>query len=142
MGPKSGGVVYIRWGRTTCPNNTGAELLYEGIAGGSHFTHSGGGANYLCLPKVPQYLSTAVPPDPDRSYLYGAEYESVNNIYPSKHEHNVPCAVCYISTKSTKLMIPAQTTCPKSWTTEYVGYLMAERYDFNARNAVYECVDK
>ena len=140
MGPKSGGVVYIRWGRTTCPNNTGAELLYEGIAGGSHFTHSGGGANYLCLPKVPQYLSTAVPPDPDRSYLYGAEYESVNNIYPSKHEHNVPCAVCYISTKSTKLMIPAQTTCPKSWTTEYVGYLMAERYDFK-RNAVYECVD-
>ena len=141
MGPKSGGVVYIRWGRTTCPNNTGAELLYEGLAGGSHYTHSGGGANYLCLPKVPQYLSTAVPPDPHKSYLYGAEYEVVNNIFPSKHEHNVPCAVCYISTKSTKLMIPAQTTCPKSWTTEYVGYLMAERYDFK-RNAVYECVDR
>ena len=141
IGPKSGGVVYIRWGRTTCPNNTGAELLYGGIAGGSHYTHSGGGANYLCLPKVPQYLSTAVPPDPDRSYLYGAEYESVNNIFRSKNEHNVPCAVCYTSAKSTKLMIPAQTTCPKSWTTEYVGYLMAERYT-NARNSVYECVDK
>ena len=138
MGPKSGGVVYIRWGRTTCPNNTGAELLYEGIAGGNHYSHSGGGANYLCLPKVPQYLSTAVPPH--QSYLYGAEYQEVNNIFPSKNDHNVPCAVCYTSTKSTKLMIPAQTTCPNSWTTEYVGYLMAEYYK-HARN-VYECVDR
>ena len=114
MGPKSGGVVYIRWGRTTCPS-TGAELLYEGIAGGSHYSHSGGGANYLCLPKVPQYLSTAVP-SYQSYYLYGAEYEGVNNIFPSKHAHNAPCAVCYTSSKSTKLMIPAQTTCPKSWT--------------------------
>ena len=56
------------------------------------------------------------------------KYEQVN-IFPSKHDHNVPCAVCYTSTKSTKLMIPAQTTCPKSWTTEYVGYLMTEYYD-------------
>ena len=32
-GPK-GSVVYIRWDRTTC-RNTGAELLYEGIAGGN-----------------------------------------------------------------------------------------------------------
>ena len=52
-GPKSGGVVYTRWGRKSCP--TGAQLLYEGIAGGGHYTHSGGGANYVCLPKVPQY---------------------------------------------------------------------------------------
>ena len=32
-GPKSGGVVYTCWGRKSCP--TGAQLLYEGIAGGS-----------------------------------------------------------------------------------------------------------
>ena len=63
MGPKSGGVVYIRWGRTTCPN-TITELL---IAGGNFWDHSGGGANYLCLPKVPQYLSTTVPSG--QSYL-------------------------------------------------------------------------
>ena len=138
MGPKSGGVVYIRWGRTTCPNNTGAELLYEGIAGGSLWSHSGGGANYLCLPKVPQYLSTAVPSH--HSYLYGVEYERVNNIFPSKHAHNAPCAVCYTSTKSTKLMIPAQTTCPKSWTKEYFGYLMTEHHG-HPHNSVYECVD-
>ena len=136
-GPKSGGVVYTRWGRKSCP--TGAQLLYEGIAGGSHYTHSGGGANYVCLPKVPQYMSTHVPPN--YSYMYGAEYESVNGIFPGKYEHNVPCAVCYTSTKSVKLMIPARTSCPSSWTREYKGYLMADYYK-HARNAVYECVDE
>ena len=55
------GVVYTRWGRTSCPNDTGAELVYEGITGGSFWDH-GGGANYVCLPKDPQYMSTHVPP--------------------------------------------------------------------------------
>ena len=50
----AGGVVYTRWGRTSCPSNTGAQLLYEGIAGGSYYNTYGGGANYVCLPKVPQ----------------------------------------------------------------------------------------
>ncbi|CAI8046156.1 hypothetical protein GBAR_LOCUS25510, partial [Geodia barretti] len=31
-GPSSGGVTYIRWGRTTCPNTTGTELVYSGRA--------------------------------------------------------------------------------------------------------------
>ena len=135
---KSGGVVYTRWGRKSCP--TGAELLYDGMAGGSHYSQSGGGANYVCLPKVPQYMSTYVPPT-FFSYMYGAEYDYVNGIFPGKHNHNVPCAVCYTSTKSVKLMIPARTSCPSSWTREYKGYLMTEKYN-HARNAVYECVDE
>ncbi len=53
--PPSGGVVYTRWGRTTCPDTQGTELLYEGIAGGSAHNHKGGGANYLCLPEEPEY---------------------------------------------------------------------------------------
>ncbi|XP_019850578.1 PREDICTED: short-chain collagen C4-like isoform X3 [Amphimedon queenslandica] len=136
-GPKSGGVVYTRWGRKSCP--TGVELLYEGIAGGSDHLQSGGGANYVCLPNVPQYMSTNVPTY--YSLMYGSEYQDVNGIFPGKHDHNVPCAVCYTSTKSVKLMIPARTSCPSSWTREYKGYLMAERHT-HARNAVYECVDE
>ena len=38
-------------------------------------------------------------------------------------------------------MIPAKNTCPKTWTTEYQGYLMSER-SIHKHNAVYECVDK
>ena len=136
-GPKSGGVVYTRWGRKSCP--TGAELLYEGITGGSHYTHTGGGANYVCLPKVPQYLSTTVPTL--YSLMHGTEYEVYNDIFSGKHNHNVPCAVCYTSTKSVKLMIPARTSCPSSWTIEYKGYLMTNHYSYK-NNAVYECVDE
>ena len=36
--------------------------MYEGITGGSdHWGNPGGGANYVCLPKIPQYMSTHVP---------------------------------------------------------------------------------
>ncbi|XP_019860029.1 PREDICTED: short-chain collagen C4-like [Amphimedon queenslandica] len=136
-GPKSGGVVYTRWGRKSCP--TGAELLYEGITGGEWHAHTGGGANYVCLPKVPQYMSTTVPDL--YSHMYGTEYQVNNHIFSGKHDHNVPCAVCYTSTKSVKLMIPARTSCPSLWTIEYKGYLMAERHN-HASNKVYECVDE
>ena len=71
-GPISGGALYTRWGRTTCPGTPGTELVYSGLAGGSRYSHSGGGANYLCLPTSPQYLVSGLPTA--YSYLYGAKY--------------------------------------------------------------------
>ena len=56
-GPRTGGVTYVRWGRTTCPNTTGIELVYAGRAAGSHFNQKGGTNDYLCLPEEPQYLA-------------------------------------------------------------------------------------
>ena len=38
-------------------------------------------------------------------------------------------------------MIPAKISCPKTWTTEYQGYIMAEHFT-HKYNPVYECVDK
>ena len=108
--------MYTCWGRKSCPNDTGAQLVYEGITGGSLYDHSGGGANYVCLPKVPQYMSMHVPPY--YSYMHGTEYKNVNGIFPGKHDHNPPCAVCYLPMKTVKLMIPARITCPSSWTIE------------------------
>ena len=54
-GPTTGGVVYTKWGRTTCPNTTGTQLLYAGRAAGSHYTQRRGGAKYLCLTEQPWY---------------------------------------------------------------------------------------
>ena len=136
-GPVSGGAVYTRWGRKVCPDTNGTVLVYEGLAAGSHYSHSGGGANYICITKNPSYISSTVPAH--HSYLYGSEYE--HSVINSLHDHNVPCAVCYTSVRSSKLMIPGETTCPPMWTQEYVGYLMADYYT-HKRNAVYECVDK
>ncbi len=45
-GPKSGGATYTRWGKSTCPQLEGTELVYSGIAGGSFYNQKRGGAKY------------------------------------------------------------------------------------------------
>ena len=99
------GAVYVRWGRTTCPSTPGTELVYAGKAGGSHYTHSGGGANKLCLPDNPQYLSYQSG-NQGSGYLYGAEYEIYSSQpFRSMRDHNVPCVVCHSSTRASLLTV-------------------------------------
>ena len=59
-GPSTGGVTYIRWGRTTCPDTPGTEPVYSGRAAGTSHTAQGGTSDYLCLPDNPQYLSREI----------------------------------------------------------------------------------
>ena len=77
-----------------------------------------------------------------RSYVAGVEYfyQSMPSL-SSVNLHNVPCAVCYVATRSVSVMIPAKTQCPTHWTLEYIGYLGSEYYNRNSRT-MYECVDK
>ena len=140
-GPSSGGVTYIRWGRTTCPNTTGTELVYSGRAAGTYHTHQGGTNDNLCLPSTPEY-STYRPGAQGYSPIYGTEYETNHDTLPipGLHNHNVPCAVCLTTQRETVLMIPARMTCPSSWTLEYSGYLMTDHYTHRRRASA--CVDK
>ena len=137
-GPRAAGVTYTRWGRTTCPGVSGTELVYAGRAAGSSWDHKGGAADYICLPSDPDYL-TEKNGVQGASPLHGAEYE---DSVPLRHlnNHNVPCAVCFVSTRAAMLMIPAKTQCPTSWTLEYMGYLMTEYYNHHRR--MFACVDK
>ena len=138
-------MVYTRWGKTTCPSTSGTQLLYAGRAAGTNHLDKGGGANYLCLPEHPQYSTYTAGTQGGRAYLHEVEYETGNpssetGPLHSLNDHNVPCAVCYASTRETVVMIPAQNTCPSSWTQEYYGYLMAEaRYH---HRSTFECVDQ
>jgi len=61
--------------KTSCPNVTGTELVYAGRAGGSWYSLTGGGANYLCMPNDPDYLRYT-PGVQGSSPVYGAEYQS------------------------------------------------------------------
>ena len=138
QGPSGGGLVYTRWGRTTCANTSGTTLVYSGRAGGTWHQHNGGGANYLCLPDDPQYLSEDYHP-PTFGLVYGAEYD---HWIDGNLDHGVPCVVCHVSTRSSYLMIPAKYTCPSSWTREYYGYLAAAFSNGNSNgNKLFECVD-
>ena len=136
-----GGVVYTHWGRTSCPSDQGTELIYSGKAGGSHYSKHGGGANLLCLPSDPEYSRWGHGAT-NQVLLSGAEYRTVNfQPFRSVLFHNIPCAVCYASTRDTVLMIPAKLTCPTHWTTEYTGYLMAGNENYNGRT-LFECIDE
>ena len=130
--------MYVRWGRTICP--TGRELVYSGRAAKSLYTHSGSGINYQCFPDDPEYGVFEAGTRTERAYIYGVEYENPISALGSSDDQNAPCAVCYVPTRATILMIPAKLTCPTGWTEEYDGYLMAERWA-HASPAMYECVD-
>ena len=56
-GPRSTGVTYIRWGKSSCPNTPGTEEVYIGRAGGTAYANRGEGAEKLCLPNQPQYIN-------------------------------------------------------------------------------------
>ena len=138
-GPQSGGATYIRWGKSSCPSVPGTEMVYTGIAAASFYTQSGGGANYLCMPKVPKYKSTLKYRSTveDHSQIHGVEYE-----FPQQgsHDHNVPCALCHVSTRSAVIHIPAKYNCTSTWTREYYGYLMSAG-KWHKRTS-FECVDE
>ena len=51
------GVTYVRWGKSSCPNVSGTQLVYAGRAGGSEHMNQGGGAEKICVPTNPDYIN-------------------------------------------------------------------------------------
>ena len=141
-GPRSGGAIYTRWGKSMCPQVEGTDMIYSGITGGTFYNQAGGGANYLCMPKDPEYSNTLRYRNSlgrERAFIQGTEYQSP---LQGQHNHNAPCAVCHVSTRPTVLMIPAKASCPPTWTREYYGYLMSSNSQYNDRKrTMFECVD-
>eukprot|EP00057_Strongylocentrotus_purpuratus_P010035 XP_011664509.1 PREDICTED: LOW QUALITY PROTEIN: lactadherin [Strongylocentrotus purpuratus] len=136
------GVIYIRWGNDVCPED--AELIYSGSIGGAHFTQTGSGSNYLCMPDEPIYDEVETSEHADRALLYSSEYQvsgGPSRVQPM-HDHTPTCAVCRApSGRTSKLMIPARNVCPsQEWRLEYAGYLMAERYTH--KRSEFVCVDR
>ena len=132
--------MYIRWGHDQCPST--AQLVYSGRAGGSLYRHSGGGSNPQCLPLDPNFLIPISGDQRYRAYMYGAEYQTYtysNSHVHGRHDSDVPCAVCHVSSRTAVYMVPAKYTCPSGWTREYYGYLMAENHGHH--RSQYTCMD-
>ena len=132
------GATYTRWGHTECPDVPGTYEIYNGYTAGSLFSEYGGGANYICLPQVPAYISKH--PEKETAGLFGTEYEQSYSLYYMM-DKNAPCAVCYAQNRTVLVTIPAVLTCPPNWIKEYAGYLMTEK-EKGPSNKVYECVDE
>ncbi|CAC5367051.1 unnamed protein product [Mytilus coruscus] len=121
---ENSGETYIRWGKTSCPKES--YLVYDGYAAGKHFKFGGSGANFLCLPKNPEWNS----------------YTDGNKPYPNTfHDKDMPCAVCQ-SKRSTVLMVPGKLTCHDGWHKEFSGYLMSQSSTNGRTPSEYICVDE
>ena len=140
-GDTNSGTTYIRWGRDDCPSGTG--VAYAGRAAGTRWSSKGGTNEYLCLPNNPRYRTTRT-----HAYapLYGVDYRITtmfsSNPRPQQFE-NMPCAVCYVPTRSAMFIQQASYECPTGWTREYEGYLMGEdtiRTRYSPRSTI--CVDR
>ena len=138
-------MTYTRWGRTSCPNDTEAQLVYSGRAGGTNHRAQGGSAEKICLPDNPDYIQGAsdLSSESAKSVVQGIEFEVDYDSQEDPLQHldddNTPCAVCDVPTRARVIMVPAKTVCPPSWTREYYGYLMTE-HDIHYRSS-YTCVD-
>ena len=97
-----------------CPNVTGTELVYDGLTAGTHVSNSGGGANYICVVNRTdaEYYPQATTPDSNDAILHGTEYETRGRPLNDLHDHNIPCAVCEVSSRSKHIMIPGSTPVP------------------------------
>ena len=136
------GTSYIRWGRTECPGN-GSDLVYQGFAGGSSYTHTGAASSLLCLPIEPE-LAKFDDKELYGGFIYGTEYRESQRgdklFQTETYLQDVPCAVCSITGRPISIMIPARTSCYPGWTLEYLGYLMSGNTgDIGASD--YYCID-
>ena len=139
---RNGGTVYVRWGHDQCPST--AQLVYSGRAGGPKYNDAGGGSNPQCLPLDPNFLKSISGTRQYRALMYGAEYEAhadSNSHVHGRQNHDVPCAVCHVSSRTAVYMVPAKYTCPTGWTREYYGYLMASRQASDRHRTQFTCVD-
>jgi hypothetical protein len=126
-----------------------------GYMSGSQYNQRGSGSNYLCLPDKPQWRYRMDGMQQWAGRLYGVESQT----YPNKPDRPapfsttnnggrpyvnlpVPCAACYVPSRSASIMIPARTECPAGWTLEYSGYLVSEDALNDRQGTSYECVDE
>ena len=127
-------------------------VMTTGYMAGSHYTHKGSTANYICLPDNPQFERN-VPGFQGEAYIYGTEYETghkytgndpfrkVNAHDLPLHDQNVPCVMCHVIGRGIATTFPAWKQCPTGWTQEYWGYLVSQHYT-HASNKVAVCMDE
>ena len=96
-GPHIVGLVYTRWGRTTCPPTSGTQLISKGRVAGTHYGHKGGGSDILCMPDGTEFLKYGpgvqnLSPVSGVEYIYSSLGSISTSSRPPKH---VVCSVLW-----------------------------------------------
>ena len=71
---------------------------------------------------------------------YAAEYR-IGGALNHAHCRNMPCALCEVTERGDKTMIPSHYICPDGWHKKYSGYIMAGHHKHNG-GSMYYCIDE
>ncbi|PIK60103.1 hypothetical protein BSL78_03008 [Apostichopus japonicus] len=139
-----------------CPPGPQGPPGQQGVMAGSHYTHAGGAADYLCLSKDPIFNSPTAGFQYN-TYLYGVEYETGSSqLYPNLQNFEAPCAVCLAPSKSIALILPGGISVQiihragwtvyslpmpagRHWRLEYKGFIMSQHHSHP--RTMHVCVD-
>lgn len=136
--PVGKGAVYTRWGSRSCAN--GATTLYHGMMAGEHYTHNGGGYQYLCMHPSPQWPPSYSNGDQNGNLLYGTEYENQGSSAGNKNANrDAACAVCQQNDATDIYVQWGRRSCSNGHTTEYEGMIMGNHY--TQKKSAHVCVD-
>jgi len=131
-------------------------VTVKGYGAGPRYNKGGSGSNFLCLPEDPQWKTFLDGYSSVAGEISGFSYEIFNSAVSYQNspfsESNsdgplafrpAPCAVCYVASRSTVLMIPARIQCPDDWTMEYAGYLVSDfTQNSDKKRSSYICLDE
>ena len=109
-----------------------------GYMAGNSFDSSGGGTEFLCLPRDVTWAEYGNS-DSQNGQIYGVEYEMpVGRAGKRVFNENAPCCLCK-TRYATTVMIPGRVSCFSGWSLQYTGYLGAGQRHYFATN--YVCID-
>ncbi len=132
---RHGGVVYTQWGRTTCPDTTGAELVYAGRMTGTYYNEEG---QTTCVSRLaqttpwktlPVFKPTALSMAP-RSEMMVEGHLSLNTVVTTFY---VQCVTLQteVLTCCTLQRLWAPPPPPLPWTRKYIGYILSRHVGHN-----------
>lgn len=125
--------VFVRWGHDECP--IGSNPLYSGFMAGGDRTHSGSGANYVCLHPDPQEPPWHNDENNGGNLMYGVEFRHRMN-----KRSDAACVVCQRSGAVSTYVQWGRQTCTNGHQKEYNGNVMAHNSNDKARSEDI-CVD-
>ena len=116
-------------------------LSSTGVMGSGYYDHPEGGSNFPCLTNNPKYNKFISGLQGTAAAIHSAEYESLlPGVGRNIHNHDVPCAVCYVGSRGSHMMSHATNECPAGWTREYHRYLMTS-YFGQKHSSEFVCID-
>jgi len=132
---------YTRWGANSCPDKS--KMLYDGFMANGRYNEPGGGADFQCLPRGPEYNAKVGWRDVNSATLYVTDFYTASlpagGTYRKVNYFDASCSVCEVPS-SAVLTIPGSQKCPTGYERQYKGMMFAGRAQDNHIEE-YVCVD-